>query len=173
MTPMSDQQQDEKEPTDPHEAFQQEAAQLKLERDDAVAKTKRALADLENARRRMEEEKNAFAAFATQAFIIQMLELYDNFHRLLTHQPEIKSQDESMKQWLKGLELIDQQFQSFLERQGVKRTTVQVGEKIDPQKHEAVMSGEGEEGVILEVFSVGYEMRGRVIQTAKVKVGKG
>ncbi|MGE3279151.1 MAG: nucleotide exchange factor GrpE, partial [Candidatus Altimarinota bacterium] len=65
-----------------------------------------------------------------------------------------------------------QQFQSFLEQQGVKKLEVKSGEMINPEHHEAVMSGEGADGQILEVFSPGYEMKGRIIKTAKVKVGR-
>lgn len=147
----------------------EEIEALKAANEDAQSKALRALADLQNARRRMEEEKASFVAFASQSLVLKVLDIYENYHRLLSHKPEGLPDGE----WLKGLELIDQQFQGFLEQQGVKVVEALVGEKINPEKQEAVMSGEGEEGVILEVFSPGYEMKGRVIKTAKVKVGKG
>jgi molecular chaperone GrpE len=145
-----------------------ELESLKSAATESERKALRALADLHNAGKRMEEEKAMFAAFAGQNLILELLEIYDNYHRLLEHRPADLPKDE----WHKGLELIDQQFQKFLETQGVKRLETQVGDHIDPQKHQAVMSGEGEEGIILDIFSHGYEMRGRVIRTAKVKVGK-
>lgn len=147
----------------------EEIEALKAANEDAQSKALRALADLQNARRRMEEEKASFVAFASQSLVLKVLDIYENYHRLLSHKPDGLPEGE----WLKGLELIDQQFQSFLEQQGVKMVEAAVGGKIDPEKQEAVMSGDGEEGVILEVFSPGYEMKGRVIKTAKVKVGKG
>ncbi len=87
----------------------------------------------------------------------------------MTHKPE----DLPESEWLKGLELIDQQFQKFMEQQGVVQIETKVGGTIDPEKHEAMMTDEGEKDEILEVFSEGFEMNGRVIKTAKVKVGKG
>lgn len=154
----------------------EEISILKMQKIEAEAKTMRALADLQNARKRMEEEKATFAVFAAQSLVLKVLDIYENYHRLMLHKPdwvneEMKKQGHEV--WLKGLDLIDLQFQKFLEEQGVSILGARVGEKIDPAKHEAVMSGDGEEGVILEVFSPGYEMGGRVIKTAKVKVGRG
>ena len=134
---------------------------------EAEDKAMRALAELRNAQQRMENEKNQFAAFATQGVVLKVLEIYENYQRLVQHEPEGLDPE-----WKKGFELIEQQFKGFLENQGVTEIAVQVGEPIDPQKHEAMMTGEGPSGEILEVFSPGYEMKGRVIKTAKVKVGK-
>lgn len=149
--------------------LEEEIEALKAANEEAQTKALRALADLQNARRRMEEEKASFAAFAAQSLVLKVLEIYENYHRLLEHKPEGIPEGE----WLKGLELIDQQFQSFLDQQGVKKLEVKPGDMINPEHHEAVMTGEGEAGHILEVFSPAYEMKGRIIKTAKVKVGKG
>jgi len=151
-----------------HESYQEEINQLKLSQKEVEDQAMRALAELKNAQRRMEEEKSQFAAFATKGLVLQVLEIYENYHRLITHKPGGIPDDE----WHKGLELIDLQFGKFLEQQGVTQIEAKVGDQIDPEKHEAMMTGEGKAGEILEVFSEGYEMRGRVIKTAKVKVGK-
>lgn len=146
----------------------------------------RAMAELKNAQQRMENEKNQFAAFATQGVVLRVLEIYENYHRLLQHRPDASADvsndpastggqnpmSKEVQEWVKGLELIDQQFSGFLEQQGVTVIEVKAGDQIDPEKHEAMMTGEGNPGEILEVFSQGYEMKGRVIKTAKVKVGK-
>lgn len=142
----------------------EQALQAQKEAEDRAI---RALAELKNAQQRMENEKNQFAAFATQSLVLKVLEIYENYHRLLEHEPEGLDPE-----WKKGFELVDQQFKAFLDQQGVTTIAVQAGDKIDPERHEAMMTGEGPEGEILEVFSPGYEMKGRVIKTAKVKVGK-
>jgi molecular chaperone GrpE len=143
---------------------------------DAEDRSLRAMAELKNAQQRMEVEKNQFAAFATQGLVLKVLEIYENYHRLMEHRPERAKEEgpraKAEEEWLKGLELIDQQFGSFLEQQGVSAIVVKPGDMIDPEKHEAMMTGEGQDGEILEVFSQGYEMKGRVIKTAKVKVAK-
>ena len=159
-----------------HAEYGEKMAELGKARADAEAKSMRALADLQNARKRMEEEKATFAVFAAQSLVLKVLDIYENYHRLMQHKPgwvdeEMKKQGN--EEWLKGLDLIDQQFQKFLEEQGVTVLVAKIGDPIDPVKHEVVMSGEGMEGLILEAFSPGYEMGGRVIKTAKVKVGRG
>jgi len=143
--------------------------QLKVTKEEADAKVLRALADLQNAKKRMEEEKASFAVFANQMLILKVLDIYENYHRLMTHKPA----DLKMDEWHKGFELVDEQFKKFLEQQGVSMVDAKAGSMIDPNKHEAVMSADGKDGEILEVFSPGYELSGRVIKTAKVKVGKG
>jgi|CXWL01.1.fsa_nt_gi molecular chaperone GrpE len=152
-----------------HNNYQQEIEELKKAKEEAEAKSLRALADFQNARKRMEDEKASFVTFANQSLILRVLDIYENYHRLMTHKPTDLKADE----WHKGLDLIDSQFKSFLDQQGVKEIEVIIGGQIDPNKQEAVMSGEGVSGVILEIFSPGYEMAGRVIKTAKVKVGGG
>jgi molecular chaperone GrpE len=151
-----------------HEAYQLEIEELKQAKEEADGKALRALAELQNAQKRMETEKASFAAFAAQSLVLQVLEIYENYHRLMQHKPEGLPDDE----WHKGLELIDQQFGGFLQQQGVSQIEVKLGDSINPEKHEAMMTGEGEAGIILEVFSPGWEMKGRVIKAAKVKVGK-
>ncbi len=142
---------------------------LKIALNDANNKALRALADLQNARKRMEEEKATFATFATKNVVLEVIDMLENFERSMAHKPDtLKDGD-----WLKGLELLSAQFQKFFSIHGVKKLEAKAGDRVDPAKHEAVMASEGEEGVILEVFSTGYEMGGRVIRTAKVKVGSG
>lgn len=151
-----------------HDKYQKEIVELKEAASEAQEKAMRAMAELQNAQRRMEQEKANFAAYATQGLMLQVLEIYENYRRLLEHEPEGLDEE-----WKKGFELIEQQFRQLMEQQGVTEIETKVGDKIDPEKHEAMLTGEGEEGVILEVFSAGYEMRERVLKAAKVKVGKG
>ncbi len=142
---------------------------LKIAMNDANNKALRALADLANARKRMEDEKATFAVFATKNAVLEVIDMFENFERSMAHKPpELKDGD-----WLKGLELLQAQFQKFFSIHGVKKLEAKPGDKVDPAQHEAVMAAEGQEGVILDIFSAGYEMAGRVIRTAKVKVGGG
>ena len=165
---------------DVHQKCQEELEELKKAKADAEDRAVRAMAELQNAQKRMEGEKSSFAAFATQSLVLQVLEIYENYHRLLEHEPEFLSEETRKRgseapltQWKVGFELIEKQFQSFMQQQGVAKIELKAGDKIDPIKHQAMLTGEGEEGVVLEVFSPGYEMRGRVVKTAKVKVGAG
>lgn len=158
--------------------LQDEIDALKKAVADEHGKALRALADLQNARKRMEEEKSTFVAFAAQQILVQIIDVVENLHRLIAHAPGVPTaatpeEKKKQEEWHKGLLLMDQQFHRFFEQQGVKRIEVKIGDPIDPSRHEAVMSAEGKDGTVVEVLSSGYELRGRVIRTAKVKVGKG
>lgn len=157
----------EQKPTE--DKLHQQIEELQKRVSEAESKALRALADLSNAKKRMEQEKASFAAFANVAVMLQVIEVYENYRRVIEHVPKETSETD----WLKGLRLLDQQFQKVFETEGVQRMSVQPGEKVDPAKHEIVMSAPGAEGEILEIFSDGYGMKGRVIRAAKVKVGSG
>lgn len=157
--------------------LQDEIDALKKAVEDEHGKALRALADLQNARKRMEEEKMTFVAFAAQQVLTQVIDAVENFHRFVSHAPSVPAgatpeEKKKHEEWQKGLLLINQQFQKFFEQQGVKKIEVKIGDPIDPSCHEAVMSAEGKEGTVVEVLTNGYELRGRVIRTAKVKVGR-
>ena len=47
------------------------------------------------------------------------------------------------------------------------------GAVLDPVKHEVLQAGPGEKGKVLEVFEEGYELNGKVLRPAKVRVGDG
>lgn len=150
-----------------HNTYQEEIEKLKAEKIEAEAQMKRVVADFQNSKRRLEEEKTQFAAFASQKVMMQVIDIYENYERLLAHEPEGLDEE-----WKKGFELIYQQFQKLMESQGVVKVEVKIGEQIDPEKHQAMMSEEGPQGEILEVYSHAYEMNGRILKSAMVKVGK-
>lgn len=128
---------------------------------------KRALADLQNYRRRVEEERTAFVQFANVALILELLPILDNFQRAFVAVPEkiLKSD------WFKGALAIEQQLVAVVKKQGVTEMQSQVGKKLDPKVHEAVASGTGEKDMVIEEFEKGYLLGDKVIRPAKVKVG--
>lgn len=128
----------------------------------------RATADLENYRKRTEQEKNDFAKYANASLLNTLLPCLDNFRRAASFIPE----DHAKEEWCTGLDQAIKLFDETLKKQGVEEIKT-VGEKMDHNLHEAVMQGDGEEGVIIEEFEKGYTLKGQVIRHAKVKVGKG
>lgn len=128
---------------------------------------KRALADLQNYRRRVEEERAQFAAFANAALLLELLPILDNFQRAFTAvPPEVAS-----TQWFKGALAIEQQLLGVVKKQGVAEMEPQVGKKLDPRLHEAISTGPGEPDTVIEEFEKGYMLGDKVIRPAKVKVG--
>lgn len=135
---------------------------------DLTDTAKHALADLQNYRKRIEEERNQFAQFATVNLLLELLPVADNFQRAFAHIPD----DLKKTEWFKGIVQIEQQLAGLFRKQGVVCLPSTVGQKLDPAKHEAIAVGEGEQDVILEEFETGYSLGGKVLRPAKVKVGK-
>lgn len=132
---------------------------------DALART---MADLQNFRRRSEEERGRFIKVANADLLRQLLPTFDNFHRCVAHLPaEMAAND-----WVKGiLQMHDELFKT-LEKLGVKKIET-VGKPLDTVRHEALLSGPGKKDEVIEELEPGYEYRGEPIKPAKVKVGDG
>lgn len=152
------------------------AKNLQLELDAANQKikelteaAKRALADLQNYRKKTDEERAGFVQFANIILILELLPVLDSFNRAFAQVPEeIKKTD-----WFRGALQIEQQLAGIMQKQGVQEMEPQLGKKVDPHFHEALAAGPGEKDVIIEEFEKGYLLGKKVIRPAKVKVGNG
>lgn len=143
-----------------------EEAQKKAQNFEDIAK--RAQADLQNFRRRSEQEKADFVRFAKMEFILQLLPIVDNFARAAEHTPEdLKTHD-----WVKGISAIEKQFEGMIAALGLEKIKT-VGEKFNPHFHEAVAEGQGEKDTVIEELEKGYILNDKVVRPAKVKVGNG
>ena len=131
--------------------------------------SKRALADLANYRKRVEQERSNFVKFANADLLLQLIPVLDNFHRAATHLP----QDLKESEWVKGVLQIERQLSDIFQRQGLVEIPVEIGEPLNTQKHEAVLQGPGEKDAVLEVLEKGFLLGDRVLRPAKVKVGSG
>lgn len=150
-------------------AGQDELAEAKQKIAELTEAAKHALADLQNYRRRVEEERAQFAQFATVSLLLELLPLLDNFNRAFFHVPEEISKTE----WFKGALQIEQQLVGLVRKHGVIEMPSQVGQPLDPNKAEAVAAGPGEQDMVLEEYEKGYLLGEKIIRPAKVKVGRG
>ena len=125
----------------------------------------RLAAEYENFRRRSQKEKDALYGDIKADTVAKFLPVYDNLERALKQGTE----DEAYR---KGVEMIMNQFNTTLEKLGV--TPIEcLGEKFDPELHNAVMhvdDGEKGENEIVEVFQKGFKLGEKVIRFAMVKV---
>ena len=144
----------------------EKAAKAEIDRWKDVAA--RAQADLQNAKARMEKDRSDMAKFAGEGVIARLLPTLDNFHRAFAQIPA----DLQGKEWVKGVQAIEQDLMKQMAAAGLTRMQ-SLGQTVDPLKHEALMTGPGEEGKITEVFDEGYELHGKVLRHAKVRVGDG
>jgi molecular chaperone GrpE len=128
----------------------------------------RAQADLQNAKGRIERESDELRKFATEKLIVRLLPTLDNFQRAFAQLPA----DLQSHEWIKGVTAIEQDLMKQMTDAGLKRMQ-SLGEIADPARHEVLTMGPGKEGTVTEVFEEGYELHGKVLRPARVKVGDG
>ena len=129
---------------------------------------RRAEADFENYKKRVEQERAESARFASMALIINILPVLDDLDRAIKSIPEKLAH----LTWTDGIRLIQRKLQATLEAQGVTEIKA-LGENFDPSIHEAVGQTTGEDGKVIEEAQRGYKLHGRVIRPAFVIVGNG
>lgn len=127
-------------------------------------------ADMENVKKRMQQEHSNALKFMLQGFIEELLPVVDNFERSMM----IQDPSDEVKNFLKGYEMIHQQLVSVFEKQGI-RVIETVGKQFDANIHQAVMTvelDEVESNEIVEELQKGYMLKDRVIRASLVKVNK-
>lgn len=149
-----------------------EARVAELERQAAEARDAmlRAIADLQNFRRRAIQDAQQARESAAAALAGKLLPVLDNFERTLAA-ADTGADVESL---LDGIRLVDRQLRAALEEHHVKPIPA-VGLPFDPNLHEAVVSAESEHepGTVIEELERGYAIGKRVIRPTKAKVSKG
>jgi len=128
----------------------------------------RAQADLQNAKDRMQKEGEELRKFALENTLLLLLPTIDNFQRAFEHLPK----DLEGNEWVGGVVAIEKDLMGKLNALGLEKIEC-LNENVDPQKHEVLKTGSGEEGKVIEVFEDGYMFNGKVLRPAKVKVGDG
>ena len=130
---------------------------------------RRAQADFENYKKRMQKEQEQMALLLEDRLISDFLPLYDNLERAFRSYNSNQDKDS----FIEGTERIFAQFHSFIESRGVLAMKA-LGEVFDPALHEALITVESTEsgGKVLEEFERGFLRNGRVIRPSKVKVSK-
>lgn len=150
------------------EESEAEGQEADPEEDEALnTKYLRLMADFQNFKRRTEKDKSEIYARANESIVTELLTVSDNFERALAE--DTASADEN---FLKGMELIFEQFKGVLEKFGVKEIEAE-GADFDPNFHNAVMmedTDKVESGKVSEVLQKGYTLNGRVIRASMVKV---
>ncbi|MBI5150920.1 MAG: nucleotide exchange factor GrpE [Candidatus Omnitrophica bacterium] len=131
----------------------------------------RLYAEFENARKRMERERQEFVKYANEGLIAEFLNILDNLERSVE---AAQAKHEDYEAFLKGVEMIMAQIHEMLKKNGVKPIEAK-GLMFDPHHHEVLMQEETdghEEGTVIEELQKGYTLGERVIRTSKVKVAK-
>lgn len=156
---------------DPQGAPDVEALQAELSkaRDDML----RALAEVENTRRRAERQAADARAYAIDRFAADLLPVADTLTRALQAAPP-DDRDEGFRNLLTGVELTERALIDAFSRHGLKRVGAK-GEPFDPNVHQAVAQAPGDQpaGTVLEVMQPGYVLGDRTVRAAMVLVSAG
>ncbi len=131
----------------------------------------RLCAEFDNARKRMEREKQEFVKYANEGILLDLLAIIDNLERSLD---SVNKDSPDIKGLLKGINMVLSQAREVLLKHGVKPIEAK-GKVFDPHCHEILMqeeTDEFDEGIVIDEFQKGYYFNDRVLRTAKVKIAR-
>ena len=143
---------------------------LKKENAELKDQLLRNLAELENFKKRTNEERIKDRKYALADFLMQLIDTLDIFDKAVNKQTD----DEKLKQFLDGFVMIDNSFKQILERNGVKQIEA-LGKPFDPAYHSAIETVEvegTESNIVVEELMTGYIYKDRVLRPSMVKVSK-
>jgi molecular chaperone GrpE len=145
-------------------------AAARAEADSYLDDLRRLQADFDNYRKRMLREQTARIASASQGLVARLLPVLDNFELAVSHAEQSRDFD----RMLKGVEMVFGELREVLQGEGLVKIEAE-GKPFDPERHEAVVAVEqegAEPGTVVDVVRTGYELRGKVLRPAMVKVAK-
>lgn len=133
-------------------------------------------AEFDNFRKRLLREQDQMVKFANEKFISELLSTIDLLDMAMQHAKPLKSRpdDKEVANFVTGIEMTHKELTNLLTRFGVEFTGT-IGEKFDPNRHEAIAKREeagAESGAVVEVFQRGSLLNGRILKPAKVVVAE-
>jgi len=149
----------------------QKLEQVTAEAEENQRRYLRAVADLENYRKRAQREKDEARRYGCESLASDLLPVLDNFSMGL----QAASQHEAGKVFAEGFAMVQTQIRQVLESNGIQPINP-VGEPFNPHQHEAVAhqpSDEVPEGNVLAVQRVGFQLHDRQLRPATVVVSSG
>ena len=143
---------------------------------DLEDKVTRALAEMENQRRRFEKEKEDAFEYGGFAFARENLNLIDNLERAkqsLENDETLKN-SEALKKTLEHLEIINKDLISIFKKNNIEPID-SINKKLDPNFHQAMLEVENDQkepGTIIQEIQKGFMMKDRLLRPALVAVAK-
>jgi molecular chaperone GrpE len=157
----------------PEVAEHDRIAELERQLEEANSKTLYAAAEMQNVRRRLEQEKVQAAAYASSGFARDMLAIKDHLDRALAAVSDDLRNDEMAKNFLAGIESTARELESVFARNGVTRIAAK-GQPLDPNRHQAMIEipSDEEPGTVIEEMQPGYMLKDRLLRPSLVGVAK-
>ena len=174
---------------EPEDVPAEETADPGAEVADLKDKLLRALAEMENVRRRAERDRVDASRYAIANFAREMLGVADNLRRALesvaaeadtdadegADEAEGEEKGDRLEQLITGVEMTEREMLNAFERAGIKPIEA-MGQRFDHNVHEAMFEIEDESqptGTVIQVMEPGFMVNDRLLRPAKVGVSKG
>lgn len=157
---------------DPEEVSTDEAfEQMRAERDDFKDRFVRAVAEAENSRKRADRDRREAENYGGSKLARDMLPVFDNMKRAIDAIAE--DQREAQAALIEGIELTMRELLSVFAKHGIQILAPEVGDRFDPQMHEAMFEAPvpgTKAGDIIQVMNVGFMIHDRLLRPAQVGV---
>jgi molecular chaperone GrpE len=150
-------------------------AKAEAEAADFKDRALRALAEVENVRRRAQREREDASKFAIGNFAKDLLSVADNLRRALESVPEEQIKDDAMRNLLAGVAATERELLAAFDRHRLRKIDPK-GEKFDHNFHQAMFEVDNSgqpPGTIVQVLQPGYVLNDRLLRPAMVGVARG
>lgn len=144
---------------------------VRAERDDMRDRFMRALADAENSRKRGDRDRREAEQYGSSKLARDMLPVYDNMKRALDAATD--EQREGAKALIEGIELTMRELLNVFKKHGIVQIIPQIGDRFDPQVHEAMFEAplpDTKAGDLIQVLTEGFMLHDRLLRPAQVGV---
>jgi molecular chaperone GrpE len=148
-----------------------ELDELKAERDEYKDRWMRAMADAENARKRSDKARRDAEMYGGSRLARDMLPVYDNMKRAMESITD--EQKQSASAVIEGIELTMRELLNVFKKHGLEVIVPEVGDKFDPNLHEAMFEAPvpgTKAGDIIQVSAEGFMLHDRLLRPAQVGV---
>ena len=146
-------------------------ADIEAERDEFRDKWMRGLADVENIRKRSDRDRREAENYGGSKLARDLLPIYDNMRRAL--QSSADAEKDANKALLEGVELTMRELISVFKKHGIDPIVPEVGDRFDPQLHQAMFEAPlpgTKAGDIIQVAAEGFMLHDRLLRPAQVGV---
>lgn len=161
-------------PNEPSD-LEAEVARLTAERDDMRDRWIRAEAEMANVRARAKRDVDDTRQYAVQKFAADVVEAAENLRRGLSNLPAQTAEEPAIVTKLRdGFEGVERSFIGLLERNGIQRIDP-TGQPFDANLHQAMAEQPSDEhppGTVVQAWTTGWTLNGRLLRPAMVVVSK-
>ena len=148
-----------------------ELAAVTAERDEYRDRFMRALADAENSRKRADKDRRETENYSGSKMARDLLPVYDNMKRAVEAAGD--EQKEAAAALIEGVELTMRELLNVFKKHGIQPISPQVGDRFDPQLHQAMFEAPlpgTKAGDIIQVSAEGFMLHDRLLRPSQVGV---